>query len=56
MIEAPDLFGPFVMSLLAAGGVYGAVKANLAGVMKRQDRTEKRLDDHIEDHAKGVLK
>jgi hypothetical protein len=56
MIEAPDLFGPFVMSLLAAGGVYGAVKANLASVTKRQEETDKRLERHIEDHAKGVLK
>lgn len=55
-MDAPDLFGPLAVKLLVSGGVYGAIKANIASLMQRQNRTEKRLDDHIEDHAKGMFK
>lgn len=55
-MEAPDLFGQFIMSLLAAGGVFGACKANLAATMKNLERVEKKIDDHMSDHAKGLFK
>lgn len=50
--DMPDV----VSMLVSAAAVYGAIRADLLTMKKSLDRAHERLDQHINDHARGEFK
>lgn len=56
MLEMLDNIPDGLSMIISAAAVYGAIRADLQTMKKALDKAHERIDQHINDHARGEFK